>query len=446
MNAGIRGRLQRAMTAHGLSQAVTILIQLVGVPLLLACWGIQLYGEWLLLSAFSAYLSLADVGLCSVVANEMTMRVADGDEQSAIELYQSTWVLLSAITVVAGLATVSILPALPVGHWLSLEKLPDASADAILVALGLATLLKLQLGVLSAGYRCSGHYAEAQLFSAVLRLLEFAAISLIAVGGGGPTAAAFAMLALTLALGVLFWWRLRVIAGWLELGVRHARLARIQRLIRPALAYFGFPVGTALSLQGMVHLIGASLGAAAVVTFSTTRTLTRLAFQVLNIVVYSFQPEISMAFGAGDLPLARHLHRQACRISLWTVVPVLVALQVAGPTIVRVWTRGRVTCDPVLLALLLAVVLANTLWYASSVVPQATNRHERLAWRYLIASALAVGVAWLIVPWLGVPGAALSLFAIDALMFGVVLQQSLPLVEDGLRPFARALAKPIWVR
>jgi len=50
----LRRRLLQGLGAQGFSKAVHIVIRLSEVPLLLAFWGTQLYGEWLMLSAIPA--------------------------------------------------------------------------------------------------------------------------------------------------------------------------------------------------------------------------------------------------------------------------------------------------------------------------------------------------------------------------------------------------------
>jgi hypothetical protein len=60
-NAIQRGLLA-GVTANAFGQAVAVCIQLMGVPILLHYWGMQLYGEWLILTAITTYLAIADLG------------------------------------------------------------------------------------------------------------------------------------------------------------------------------------------------------------------------------------------------------------------------------------------------------------------------------------------------------------------------------------------------
>ena len=58
-------RILHGLGANAYGQLVVIVIQLAGVPILLRAWGMQLYGEWLILAAIATYLSMAAWAFCS---------------------------------------------------------------------------------------------------------------------------------------------------------------------------------------------------------------------------------------------------------------------------------------------------------------------------------------------------------------------------------------------
>ena len=61
-------RILHGLGANAYGQLVVIVIQLAGVPILLRAWGMQLYGEWLILAAIPTYLSMADLGFSQSAA------------------------------------------------------------------------------------------------------------------------------------------------------------------------------------------------------------------------------------------------------------------------------------------------------------------------------------------------------------------------------------------
>ncbi len=62
IGTGLKDRLLKGTGAQAFGQGVQIFIRLAEVPLLLAFWGTQLYGEWLMLAAIPVYLSIGHGG------------------------------------------------------------------------------------------------------------------------------------------------------------------------------------------------------------------------------------------------------------------------------------------------------------------------------------------------------------------------------------------------
>ena len=157
-----------------------------------------------------------------------------------------------------------------------------------------------------------------------------------------------------------------------------------------------FPLVNALNLQGILVVIGYVMGPIAVVTFNTARTISRSAVQGMNLINNSIWPEMSAAFGMGAMDTARMLHRRACQISLLLCLAITLGVAFLGDWIWRVWTVGKVPTDPVLLNIMLLQMVVSAFWFTSSVVPMATNQHQRMARVMLAATCLALLLAWLL--------------------------------------------------
>lgn len=435
----VRARLFKGLGAQAASQMTRSLVQIVNVPLLIHFWGVGLYGEWLILSAVPAYFAMSDMGFGDVAGNEMTMRAAEDDHASAVEVLQSVWVLTTALCAVAVAIGVAGAWLGSLSDWLNLTRMDDRQAARVLT-LGLAAVLVGQQNVLVAGVlRAQKLFAEATFLSNLLYVFEVVAFAgTVAVGGGPVSAALVTLLVRTGAMLVMWRYAMRV-TPWLALGVRRARFATVRRLFRPAVAFLAFPLGNALSIQGMVLVVGRILGPAAVVGFSTVRTMTNAAKQAMGIIRASIWPEVSIAFGRGDRRVARELHRRACQSALMLTLAASLVLLVGGQAIVRVWTNGEVAVEPAFLRWMLAATLANCLWFTSSVLPSAINRHVRLATLFMITTGLSLlAAAWLL-PRVGLTAVPAALFFADVAMVAYVIPTSLRLVHDGFSEFVGSL-------
>jgi len=270
----LKAKLLRNLGANAYGQLITVAIQLASVPLFLYFWGIDLYGEWLILSAIPAYLSLSDIGFASVAANDMTMRMAKKDKVGTLEVYQSIWIFICGISIVVGSGLTVLIISIPLNDIFSISNISIENTRNALVAMMLYVLIGLQIGVLSAAFRSVGRYAFGIMINNTVRLTEWLTSIVALTLGGSVFAIAMTMLAVRFIGLIIMWVILRRQEPWLNLGFQEASVQKIYDLFKPAVAFMVFPLGLAFSLQGAVLLIGAMLGPVAVVIFSTHRTLT----------------------------------------------------------------------------------------------------------------------------------------------------------------------------
>ncbi len=417
MSTSVKHRLLAGLGANAFGQLVTVVVQLAGVPILLHAWGAQLYGEWLLLFAIPAYLAMTDLGFTQSACNDMTARVARGDRAGALSVFQSIGVLVYAIAALGLILTAAAVPWLPLAEWLNFQAMDARTAQWVLWLLVAQVLVTLPDGVTHAGFRAGGEYALHFGLHGVVRLLQFAGVWIAALAGGGPLAAAAIFLGVralaTAAFALLVVRRHR----WLCYGRAAASTAELRRLLRPALANTAIPLAQALNIQGMVVVVGALLGPLAVVVFSTLRTLTRLAMQMVMIVAIATEPELAAAHGADNRELLRRLFIHALRGGLWLSLLAAGGLALFGSWVLELWTHGRVVMDGALFGWLLASAVASVLWFGGLTVLKAANRHLRAASVYVIASAAAVGLAAVLLQWTGrLAHAGVALLLMDTVM------------------------------
>lgn len=435
MTGTVRQRFIHGLGATALGPIVTITVQVIAVPVFLHSWGAKLYGEWLVLSAIPTYIAFSDVGFGNVAANDMTMRVAMDDRKGALETFQSTWLLISITSLIVVLGFIVGAWTLPLTRWLNLSSTTPEATRAILIFLCAYALLSLQADLTTAGFRCEGNYALGMVIKNILRLTESVVVTLLVAVHVTPVQAAAAYLIMRIVGTPVMAWIMVRKSPWLQYGFRYASIRSTRRLASPAIAFMAFPMGNALSIQGMVLVIAAVLGPIAVATFSTMRTLTRFGFQIMEAVKNSVWPELSTAYGKQNWALARKLHRIACQMSLWSSLATVIFLFFAGDRIVALWTHGRIVMDVPAFRWLLLVIVANSFWYTSSVVTVASNTHERVAAVYFSGAVASLLIARLLMPHFGISGAAMALLAIDVIVGWYVISRSLTTLSESARDF-----------
>ena len=408
---------------------VSILVQLVTVPVMLSAWGVPMYGQWLVLSAIPTYVALSDLSFSNVAGNSMVMLRASGRHVEAVALGRRLWSIVTAMSVLAAFGAVVI--AFAIGPLLDRESpIGPAEVQVVLVALLLHIVVDNQFGVLDAWYRAAGRYPTGATLRQASRLVEWAALLGAVILGARPGMAAIVFLLGGLTGLCVSWVVLRRVVPWSEFRIEAPHLPTARQLAAPGMAFAAFPVGNALAVQGFTIAIGATLGATAVVVFSTTRTLTRMALQAMASINAAIAPELSRAVGAGYIEEARNIVRHAVQLSVGLSAIIVAGMAVLGPEAIAWWTRGLVEPDEPLLYVLLLGMLANAVWYTLSATLIATNHHHRLAALYLSGTFGAL-VLWIPASQaLGLVGSALSLLVIDVLLTIYVFHASARLLSE----------------
>ena len=435
---GATGRIVRGLAANIGGMGVTVVVQLISVPVLLGAWGVPTYGQWLVLSAVTSYIAMSDLSFSSVAGNSMVMLVAQGKHREAAALGRHLWSIVTVMTGLAVLAAITI--ALVFGGALgSGAAIPASESQVVLVALFLQVAVDNQYGVLDAWYRAGGRYPLSSVLRNLGRLLEFGALVGAVLLGAPPSTAAIAFLAGSVAGFGVSWVVLRRAVSWSAFRLERPHLQTFRDLLAPGVAFMAFPAGNALSLQGFTIAIGATLGVAAVVVFSTTRTISRIAFLAMASINMSISPELSRSVVGGDLGEARTILRRAVQLSLAVSCSLVLGLALLGVTIIRWWTHGLVDPPVLLLLILLLVIVANTSWYTLASVITATNRHKRLAVAYFSGTAAALVASVPLSLAFGLAGAGVALLTIYAIMVVYVFPAAMRVVQDAPGAFLRAL-------
>lgn len=423
MTASANRRFRLNILANGFSRLNATLIQLFGTPLFLVFWGVDLYGEWLLLATIPTYLMLGDVGFSGVAQNEMSIRTSAGDRAAALRIFKAAFIFLILIFVLGAGLVAGALWFVPFETWFNFSKLDHQAAWLVVVWLLVKLAATQIIGLVIGVFRAEGRNAQGITHYNVTVLGQYV-IMITAVGLGVSPENVAAIDAFLSVLVLAVFWRFGK-RLWPDLGVFGANLraGEIRRLVRPSLAFFGCTMSQALVLQGSTTLVGVLLGPQAVVVFNTMRTLTRIPQQVVETVANSLGPEMSLAHGASDLETMRRLYRQAIALNIWSAAAVCVVLMVAGQPFYEFWTRGEVIWDSSLFLGLLVVVCTGALYHSGMVLILSINKAEMIAPTMLISSALTLVVAVPLVQTLGVMGMAVAL-VVDGGLRIVLTQRS----------------------
>ena len=410
------------------------------MPILLSCWGAQLYGEWLILLAIPAYLSIGDIGFAGTACKEMTILSKRSDNKEALQIFQSTWILLSFLTIGWLAITFLIVSSIHTSSWFPFKILGLVEIKTTLLLLISWAMLGFQAILLQGGFWISGYYSKAMYHNSITQLLEFFGIAAFALCGKGPVFAAFGCLCGRVIGVLLMWYSSYRLNPWLKYGKMFASFKKIRSLFVPAISSTSFPLSQALNVHGVRLIIGFILGPASLALFVPLRTLSRFSSQIAKIVNRLVEPELAMAFGRNDETLLKLLLIKSCQISIFGFILIFFLLLIFGQWLFPFWTNGKLIMQwPVFLTLVLSG-LPNSILQTSLMVPQATNRHMDIALLYFVIVGLMTCLfSYFGAIYYGIIGVACSILLIDSISANIIFNKTIVLTNLNIKLFFKKL-------
>jgi O-antigen/teichoic acid export membrane protein len=429
----LKKRLAWNFGANLFAQFTNVMVQLASVPLFLTFWSKERYGAWILISSIPAYLALGEAGFATASANEVSMAIAEGSRERAVRSLHTAWGFLVGITVVLLVLTLVAFFAIPWNDWL---KLSSANADEVRwtgLLLSLYTIVGILIAIFETIYRAAYRNPRSAFLNSGARLIELAAIGV----GVALTSSMITIAGLMLAVRVITFLALyldsRRFSPDLNLRFTGFSVVELKRSWRPSVMFMAANLGNAFYFQGLTLLVGASLGAASVVVFNTTRTMTRVIVQFVTMIKHSVWPEFSYLFGSGDMIRARHLNELAFEASWVASVGLAIAIFLAAPWMMPVWTHHAVQVDPFLLAIFLASAVLNGIWFVTSGMLMGTNQHEGLTVRYLMAATVALVLAAMSVYRFGIYGIASAMIVCELVLLPYAISRTCKLLRQPVK-------------
>ena len=404
-SGSITSRIVRAAGAQGINQLARIGQLFLLVPICLSIWGTVHYEDWLLLNSIAAFVALADFGFIQAT----TVRLIDAWSKGEAERFSRDWAfalgLLLSVTA-ALTCLVAISWAAPI--WTSLipvRQMHQGELVAITELLCFAQVVTILVNLGLAVYRARGDLSRSYHVSSILVVLQTVGIVAPAVLGYGPLGAAAGFCVLTLAVLAAvvadFRWRYPDMT-WTPIWPSPLEL---WGSLRGAIGYLVSPVATTIMLNGP-NLILAHCGApqGAIALFTATRTIAGVARQLPYQFAHPAGVELAGLLARGDGQRLARVYASASRALAVTVGVLGGFIIVAAPLVMALWTRGKVTYDPVLMLLFVgataicapAQVAYMLLWYG--------GYPGRLSKALIFSTALAMALAFVLAPRFGARG------------------------------------------
>ncbi len=423
----VEHRAAKVSLVTGASTILSIMLQLVSVPVCLHFWGAEGYGAWLAIFAASTLMRTVDGGYVTYAGNRLNL-LYHQDRQALRRVLAAGSLGLGALGLLQ-LALLSLVIAFDGLGWLLGDNAlaGSSNARAALVVLVVSWVLSgSYLGLVHRLMVPAGLLYQSAWWSMAFQAIVFVAIMLAAalrldlLGTSLLVAGVQAGIYIASAdylrrkLPEFFpWWRAPT---W--------RLAATD--LRGSLTFTFSGFMQQATTNGMVLLVSGVLGAAVVPAFTTVRTLANLWTNVTTTLTSPLLPDM-VRLHANDQTAKLLMLAKAHSWLLGTLVNlgILVSLPLLAWAY-GLWTHGELELDSGLLAgLLAAILLANAGSFMSTYLAGINHVRAVLAVA-LLRGFVSLIVAWLLLPKIGLAAAGVGIMAAEALCFIAIAGRYFP--------------------
>ncbi len=414
------GRILRAVGAEGIGQLLNVAVRLLLIPLFLAAWGAETYGEWLILTAVAGWFSLADLGAQLHFVNRMTEAWAQRKLDEFKDIFSTGMFFFGATsaTLMALAAVVLMFPG--ISNWLGIESVGPNVVYWVLMIMCLRVLASLPLGLLLGVYRATGAQATSVMYSNLMLLIQLI-VSVVVLSTGGS----MILMALSEIIGMLFVSFLVAfnLRRHIPSKVHFFRLNRpnidiLRQAWSPSLHFLGIQLAMAAMIQGSVIVVAKAMGPFEVVVFSTMRTIANVVSRFLGMMSHSAWPEFTRLHSEKDIKRLQTLFRSIFLTSTLAGLLYLGSVQIFGAQLFEIWLGQQLPYDSLGMLMMSALVILTNQWTLGGNLLMATNRHRDYARVQLPVNIIALGTAYLGGRWLGLEG----------FIGGLILGQSAPML------------------
>jgi O-antigen/teichoic acid export membrane protein len=412
--AGVR----RNLAATLYSTATSVGGQILLVPIYLHFWGAERYGWWLVLYAIPASFTFLDAGVSNSLGNALTIAYARKEITQAERMLSSVWKFQTLALGIGFALFASGILLLPVQRWLALERMGATEFVIASLVLCVYALLSIQLGVFTAIFRAAGRFDQFVRWNTHARWVEVGASALALAYGSGIIGAAATLLSVRGTFLAVNWIWGRNLLPELRMTWSEAPWIEFRTLLAAGLAFMALPAGMGILNQGSAILLNHQLGPIAVVALSVSRQLARLYLNLINALFVALHPELTSAYAGGDHERLRSLYATGLGVVAWTAAPAVLALVIAGPFVIDLWTKSAVVVGHVLMMACGVEAVVAVLGNNAALPAYASNRHVAVCVSFLLCTAAGFLPAALLVSGAGVTVVPAS-FAATGMLFAI---------------------------
>ncbi|HIF9217881.1 TPA: hypothetical protein ACX6QF_003415 [Photobacterium damselae] len=348
---------------------ISLVIQLLSLPLFIHYWGMDRYGEWLIIYALPFYLSISDFGLVNVYVNKAGAFFAI-KRLKLVQVYFTTALYtLIPIGMFIGILILSI-------NVNMIDKKSIFICSFLLVVYSFCSFFN---NFICNFFRATRKFHIGSYLLNITRLLDFV-VTVITLAFHGDEVELAIVLVVCKFLSVLISFLLfKKINKWCSFDFKFYSNKLFKLNIIKSISYFLIPLSQMTINQGLMFSIGITIGADKVVIFNSVRVFCRLLLLMTNVLTAACRQEINRAYfllAYSDFYRIIAKLKKTNFILCFSIGFLMVFL---GRDIILLWTSNKVDVSFSFILIIMIGVVFNSLSLVNLSILTSINKHNMIA-------------------------------------------------------------------
>ncbi len=357
---------------------LTVITQLLLPPAFLHFYGVNRYGEWLVLSGTLGYLSTLNFGVTTYASNELTMLYKRGENEKYRQLQGST-LALSLGMITFGVLLSALVFVIPIAKLLHLSTMTQSEVALTAFVLGLQTMVAIIAGYYNSLFMVIEEAHRGLTWGNVRFFGGTVAAVVLAVFRVRFSTLAIGQFLLVFLLTVVSVYDLKRRMGDLPLGLKGANWKTAKSIIAPS-GQFGMILAQQfLIFQAPLIMLQWIVGPTVVVLFSTSRTILSTARQSLAKVTNAIAPEITLSYAHQNMKRLLNIFHYSEKVVFAGIPITNLGAYLFAPVLLQVWLRRPTLFDSYTYGLMALISGAMSMRDHKQFFQFSTNQHKRLS-------------------------------------------------------------------
>jgi O-antigen/teichoic acid export membrane protein len=401
-----RLRIVKNVSANWLGLFTAMVVGFFLTPFILHRLGNVAFGLWVLMTTFTGYYGLLDLGFRNAIIRYVARFAARQESESLSRVASTALFTYSALGLL-------VLPVTGLIIW-KLDSIfhltPEWShpAKTLLLVFGIGTAIGFPLNVFGGILEGLQQFTWIGTVQAVSMLVRAALIVLALKYGGGLIAIGLVKVVVNVISSAIYIPAVFRLRPDLRLHWAYSEKSTLRLLGSFGLITFWIGIGQKLRFSADGVVIGSFLSVQAISFFSIGAKLVFYLTDIVQSMAQIFTPMFSHFDAQGDLAQLRHLLIRSNRYSSMIIFPLTTVMLVLGKTIIRVWVGPGYESSYAILAILMVPSSFYLAQAGSTKVLYGMGRHAFLAWLFLLEGIVNLVLSIILLHWYGIAGVALG--------------------------------------